>query len=341
MMAAVALLASCNTESKVAEVKAHLRERGEVKPVEVVVLRAGSVSNEGSVGYVGTVEASGSATITARVPGTLVSLPVKAGRRVIEGETIAVIESQSVRSAYETAKASLEQAEDGWQRVNRVYETGTVTEAKYIEVKTKVEQARSSEAAARKALEDCTLKAPFSGVVENVALSVGVQVNPGDIVMEIIDLSELEVHFPLPENEFASLQTGARATVTVPAVGRDFKAVLTAKGSVASHLSHSYDCTLSFDANTGPIMPGMVCKVYFKKESTVQRIVPSSAVKTDMNGRYVWTVCEGTVGRKYVSVDGYMGEGVVISDGLDSTDMVIIGGSRKVSTGMKVTAVER
>ena len=341
LIAAAVLLASCNPKSKVEEVKAHLLEHREAKPVEVAVLRALPVQNEGSVCYVGTIEASGTTSITARVPGTLVYIPAKAGRKVAEGEVIARIESQSAISAYESAKAALAQAEDGWERVNKVYETGTVTEAKYIEIKTKVEQARASEAAARKTLDECTLKAPFSGIVEDVALSAGVQVNPGDIIMEIIDISRPEVHFPLPENEFANLKTGAKATVTIPAAGRDFDAVLTAKGATASHLSHSYDCTLAIKGNTAGVMPGMVCKVYFREDGVVQRVVPASAVKTDMSGRYVWTVCDSTVGRKYVKIAGYMGDGVVISDGLDSTDMVIIEGSRKVSTGMKVKAVER
>lgn len=338
--AALVLLSSCETGEKVDVVKARLMERREVKPVEVVVLRALPLHNDVSVCYVGTVEASGTSSVTARVPGTLVSIPVKQGQRVKQGETIAVMESQSAISSYETAKAALEQALDGWERVGKVYETGTVTEAKYIEIKTKLEQARASEAAARKALEECTVTAPFSGVVNEVRLTEGVQVNPGDIIMEIVDLAHPEVHFPLPENEFANLRTGSAASVTIPAVGRSFDAVLTAKGVVASRLSHSYDCTLSIRGDLRGVMPGMVCKVYFDNSGAGKRVIPSSAVKTDMVGRYVWTVRDSIVGRKYVKISGYTGNGVVVSYGLDSTDFVIIGGSRKVSTGMKVKAVE-
>lgn len=338
--AALVLLASCNPKDKVEEVKAHLLDHRQAKPVEVVVLRALPVANDGSVCYVGTVEASGSTSITARVPGTLVSVPVKSGRRVTKGETIAVIESQSAISSYESARAALEQAEDGWERVGKVYETGTVTEAKYIEIKTKVEQARSTESAARKALEECTVTAPFTGIVNDVFLTEGVQVNPGDIIMEIVDVARPEVHFPLPENEFANLDAGAKATVVIPAANRSFEAILTAKGAVASRLSHSYDCTLSIRGDLRGVMPGMVCKIYFDNSGAGKRVIPASAVKTDMVGRYVWTVRDSIVGRKYVKISGYMGKGVVVSYGLDSTDMVIIEGSRKVSTGMKVKAVE-
>lgn len=341
LSAAILLLASCNTRSKVEEVRALLHDQREAKPVEVLVSRALTAGNDGSLCYVGTVEASGTTTVISRVPGTLTALPVKEGQSVTKGETLAIIESQSAVSAYETAKASLAQAEDGWARVNKVYETGTVTEAKYIEIKTKLEQARAAEAAARNTLEECTVKAPFSGIVEDISLSVGVQTNPGEAIMKIIDVSKPEIHFPLPENEYSNLRIGAGANVVIPATGRVFEAALVAKGAVASRLSHSYDCTLSVNGDLRGVMPGMVCKVYFKNEESGKRVIPASAVKTDMSGRYVWTVRNDTVGRKYVVISGYIGDGVVVSAGLDSADMIIIQGGRKVSTGMKVKAVER
>lgn len=341
LLAAMVLSASCNPGGKVEEIKSHLLDRRDAAPVKVVVLRAEQVRDDGSAYYVGTVEASGATSITARVPGTLVSLPVKEGQRVEKGETLATIESRSALSAYETARASLEQAEDGWERVCKVHETGTVTEARYVEIKTKLDQARAGEAAARQTLEECTVRAPFSGVVDDIPVRAGVQTNPGDVIMTIVDVSRPEVHFPLPENEFQNLHVGARATVVIPAAGETFDAVLVAKGAVASHLSHSYDCTLSINGDLRGVMPGMVSKVYFRNGGADRCVIPASAVKTDMEGRYVWTVRDGTVGRKYVSISGYMGDGVVVSDGLDSEDMVIVEGSRKVSGGMKVKAVER
>jgi hypothetical protein len=61
----------------------------------------------------------------------------------------------------------------------------------------------------------------------------------------------------------------------------------------------------------------------------------------DSNGRFVWVVNDGVVGRKYVTVDGYQEQGVIISSGLEPGDKVIVKGSAKVSTGMKVNSVEQ
>ena len=57
--------------------------------------------------------------------------------------------------------------------------------------------------------------------------------------------------------------------------------------------------------------------------------------------RFVWTVKDGVVGRKYVTVDGYQEQGVIVSAGLEPGDKVVVKGAAKVSTGMKVNSVEQ
>jgi hypothetical protein len=61
----------------------------------------------------------------------------------------------------------------------------------------------------------------------------------------------------------------------------------------------------------------------------------------DSNGKFVWIVKDGVVGRSYVTVGGYQEQGVLISSGLEPGDKVIVKGAAKVSTGMKVNSVEQ
>ena len=65
------------------------------------------------------------------------------------------------KSSHEMAHATLDQAEDGYRRAEQVYRSGSIAEVKMVEITTKLNQARA--ASADKALEDCTIKAPFDG----------------------------------------------------------------------------------------------------------------------------------------------------------------------------------
>ena len=89
-------------------------------------------------------------------------------------------------------------------------------------------------------------------------------------------------------------------------------------------------------------MPGMVSRVYMSKNSSASITVPSSSIRTDMTGRYVWIVNdEDRVCKVYVTVDGFSGDGVIVSSGLEQGDRLIVDGISKVSTGMKVNVIER
>lgn len=329
------LFAGCNQSGIVKQTPPQAREK-----VTVKVQRASGGETGQTAGFVGTVEASRTVVISSNNSGTVSELPVKEGRSIRKDQLVAKVESQTIRSAYNSAKAQLDQAEDAWERIRKVHDDGSVSEIDYVKVKTQVEQARAAELAARKALWHCTLKAPFDGTVDKVYVSRGVEAGIAEPIARIVDLSSLEVHFPLPENEFSRYSTGSRALVTVPALGKTIEGTLSAKGVVASRLSHSYDCTVSLKGDLSPLMPGMVCKVSIESEGVEAIVVPASAVRTDMQGRYVWTVgVDGTVEKKRIVPGGYSGSGIIVSEGLSEEDLIIVEGSGKVSTGMKVKTV--
>lgn len=309
-------------------------------PVVVKVQRAAADSGAGSTAYVGTVSAARTATLTSPVSGTLVEGPVREGSSVRKGQTLARISSQAVSSAREAAASRLRQAEDGWARVQKVYASGTIAEVEYVRVKAQLEEARAADAAARSTLERCTLKAPFAGVVDKTWLSQGVETTLAEPIVRIVDLSTLEIHFSLPENESPRHAAGEELTVEIPALDYSGPGILSNKGVTASPLSHSYDCTATLSDAVQGLTPGMVCKIYLAGAESEDIVIPASAVMTDLEGRYVWTATGGVVEKKRVTVGGYSGRGIVIGEGLEADDLVIIEGSRKVSTGMKVQTQE-
>lgn len=288
--------------------------------------------------YVGTVEPSKSTALLSQFPGTIETMEATKGKRVSKGAVLATISSEGVRSAYEIAKATLEQARDGYDRACKVYESGTLTEVKMVEIKTQLEQAVSAEKSARKALEECNITAPFTGVIGEVYAHRGERVTAAQPVLQIVDVESVEIHFNVPESEYSGISLGTKARVEIPALGKTVDGSVAVKGVCASALSHAYDFTLKNISDPYQLMPGMTCKVRLESASEEALfVVPASAVRTDNKGRYVWSVdADNLVTKRYVTVSGYSGTGVAVSEGLSEGDLVIIEGSSKVSTGMKV-----
>ncbi|MCR5139401.1 MAG: efflux RND transporter periplasmic adaptor subunit [Bacteroidaceae bacterium] len=308
------------------------------EPVQVDVTTVRPAAGGQLNRYVGRVEPARSTLVTLPHGGTLVSLRVREGQRVGRGDILAEVKNEALQAAYDMAASTLRQAEDGFARVEKVYDSGSITEQKYMEVKTQLEKARSSEQAARSALDECIVRAPYAATVSEVLAHQGTQVSPLAPLVRLVDVGRMEVTFAVPEGELASLHVGDSATVTVPAIAASFPAVLTVKGVMGSALSHSYDCTLGGLPEVDGLMPGMICKVGVAMGGAADGVLlPASAVMTDREGRYVWTADSvGIVGKRHITVDGFSGHDVVVTSGLKAGERVIVNGSQKVSTGMKV-----
>ena len=306
--------------------------------VEVCEVHVGDIS--ANTVYVGSLSASRSATLSAPAPGTLQRIGVKEGSKVSKGQSLGLIRSESVESAYSAASSRLAQAEDGLKRAQKVYESGALAEVEYINIKTQVDQARAAESAARDARDRCRLTAPLSGVVDRVWGVEGEDVSISKPILSIVDLSSIEARFSLPESEYHLYRVGTQAFIEIPALGKTFEGRLESKGLQGSALSRSYDCGVSIPKADG-LMPGMVCKIRIKAADAKGAVIPASAVLTDTKGRFVWTATGGVVDKKYVTPDGFSGEGIVVSEGLSEGDLVIVSGASKVSTGMKVSTVGR
>lgn len=332
LAAAAAIIAGCSSGGE---------KGGQTEAIPVKTLTLQPTDGLSGRNYVGTVEASKTAVLSCSYSGTLKELWADVGDIVRKGDTIAVIESQNVISAKQMADAVLAQAEDGYRRLSQVHESGSVADVKMVEVRTQLDRARASAQAAQKALDDCTVKAPFDGVIGEVFAEQGVEMNAIEPLIRLMDISSVEIGFSVPEKEIGSISPGDRFSVEVPAMGgQGFQATVKSKGISASRLSHSYECTLSPSVPVKGLMPGMVCKVYDRTQEGSSIVIPASVVRTDGTGRYVWTVTpENTVEKRYITAGGFSGKGIVVDSGLEEGDRVITEGTQKVSGGMKVKVI--
>ena len=139
MLCAAVAAASCSGEVR------PIQKKATVAPVSVKVVTPDSASNVSGPCYVGKVEASESASVNAPTMGKLVSIKVRQGERVTAGQVVAEIQSSAIDNSYASAKATLEQAEDGYSRLQQVYGSGSIPEVKLVEVRTQLEKARAME----------------------------------------------------------------------------------------------------------------------------------------------------------------------------------------------------
>ena len=307
------------------------------EPITVKVAPVAAETTHVMASYVGKAEATGSAVITAPYAGTLLDIPVKQGQSVKKGQVLARVYSEQVNAAFDMARASLAQAQDGFERIQKLKEGGAVADVKVVEIETQLAQARAAQSAARQTLEEGILKAPFDGVIGEVYAQKGIRADVLQPLVQVLDRNGTYVRFPVPEAEILQLNPGMAVEIEVPALEKTFQATLESKGVVGQPLSHAYDCLARVTDKS--LLPGMVCKVRVLMPSSSHILCPASAVRTGAEGRYVWCVEQGIVIRKDIVIGGYSGRNIIVESGLKEGDLLIVEGTRKVSGGMRVQTI--
>lgn len=157
--------------------------------------------------------------------------------------------------------------------------------------------------------------------------------------MTLLEIGRVKVRFSVPEQEIASITANNRVRVVVPALHDAlFEAGRIEKGVEANPAAHTYDVRALLANRDGALLPGMVCRVTVSPASAVEEIaVPARAVQQTGDGsRFVWRIEGDSAVRAGVRTGRFVGNEVVIEEGLRPGERVVVDGMQKIGQGSKV-----
>jgi len=332
-------IAGCGRKEE-SRVKAPVRVKTEVAVQEA--------TDSGAATFVGTVEEREATAVSFTGMGVVRRMLVSEGQHVSREQLLAEMDDTQARNLLAGAEAQVAQAEDALQRYSQLHEAGSMTEAQWVEVQSKVAQARASLEVARKNVADCRLTAPVSGIIGRKMVSAGETALPSQAVVTILDISQVKVRVAVPEGEISRIGAHTPAYIKVDAVGRSFEGGLVEKGVVADALTHTYDVRIHVDNRERQLLPGMVASVRFAETASQQTApqqtapgvtLPVTSVQRRADGQlFVWTVAaDSTAHRTAVSIGQTTGNRVAITAGLTGSERIVTEGYQKLSEGSRVT----
>ena len=299
--------------------------------------------------YVGKVEEESSTPVSFTGMGTVTRVYVQEGQYVTRGQLIAEMDPVQCENTLQAAKAAYDQALDTQKRMEVLYQSQSISEIDWINVQTKVQQARSSFQMAGKALADCRLKAPCSGIVGKKEIESGMTALPSQPVCTILNISKVKVKVSIPEKEIASFnprqgRAGKGVTITAEALGgKSFHSNYFVRDIQGDVLTHTYDVRFSVNNPGLELLPGMVVNVTADADEegldgTSQTItIPVRSVQQSADGhQFVWVVKESKAHRQPVEVGQAQGDRIIILSGLTEGNRIIVEGYQKVSEGSTV-----
>lgn len=307
-------------------------------PLKVQTMVVGTAESGASMRYVGSVEAIQEVPLSLQTSGRVVNVAVKNGEKVQQGQVLLTVDDTQARNAFLTAEAALRHAQDGYDRTVKVHDKGVVSDQKMVEIESELAQAKALYDAAKQQVDECTLTAPCAGIVSGLKIVQGQTVLPGVSLCSLLDISAYRVRFTVPENEIHTL--GETGTVECAAVEAVLPIKVTERNMAANTLTHTYDVTARIEGGKDVLRPGMVAIASIQpSEVSIQPaaiVIPASCVSLKPEGHTVWVVEDGVAVRRMITVDGYMADGVRVTEGLQVGDHLIISGHQKLYNGCEV-----
>ena len=264
----------------------------------------------------GALKASESAIVKARVAGELQELSVREGDRVQAGQVIARIEpieyQARVRQAQQqadAAKAQVDIAQRQFDNNQALVNQGFISQTALLTSQASLNGATATHAAAlaaldlaNKSLADATLRSPLSGVVAQRLAQPGERVAIEARLVEVINLSQLELEAALTAEDASLVRVGMTAQLQVDGVDAPIPAKVLRINPSAQTGSRSILVYLGIKGREG-LRQGQFAQGTLGTQSLQVMAVPVDSVRTDKPQPYVQVVQDGKVAHITVRTD--------------------------------------
>ena len=334
----------------------------ELGAADVTAARTGELSR--TLPLSGGLKAVNSAVVKARVAAEVTSLTVREGDVVKAGQVIGKLDTTEfewrVRQAEQTAMSARTQLDIA----KRALENNRALMAQGFISPTGLETSVSTEAGAqaayqaavaatelaRKSRADAVLVAPISGIVAQRLVQRGERVPVDARLVEIVDLSQLELEAAVAPEDVGGVQVGQTARLTIDGLAEPARANVVRINPSTQAGTRAVMVYLALQPQAG-LRQGLFGRGSIELQRKTTLVVPVSAVRVDQAQPYVLAVAGGKVERRAVTlgargdaiIDGALDSAVEVTGGIAEGTLLLRGtvGALRDGTEVKVVAMAK
>jgi RND family efflux transporter MFP subunit len=313
----------------------------------------------------GAVRAQNVSQLKAKVPGDLMQLLVREGESVKKGQVVARIDATDyqtratqARNSYLAAKGQIDIAQRSYDNNKALVDQNFISKTALDTSLNQLEVAKANAAAAKaaldladKAIADTAVVSPISGIVSQRFAQQGEKLGQDAKVVEVVDLSALELEAAVPAQDVTQVRVGQQASVVPDGMAENVTGSVAriAPGTQGSSRNVMVYIKLAPSANA-PLKQGMFAQGLLKLGNAAEQLaVPMSAVRVDEPQPYVWLLSNadgaGKLAKRVVTLGARTQTDtdtlISISSGLANNDRILRGGIASISdnTLVSITAV--
>lgn len=289
----------------------------------------------------GSVESKRNVLISSETGGKVERVYVKEGQEVKQGQTLIALEADVLRNRIATLRTQLELAETIYKRQAKLWEKNIGTEIQYLEAKNRKETLERELSTAYSQLDQSIIKAPFSGVIDEIPAREGEMMQPGMPVIRLLNPNEMYLDADVSEKYIGRFKTGDKVEIYFPSQGEKLLSEISSVSGVLNKENRTFSVEVQLPKAEFTIKPNQVAVMKLKDYQNEKAItVPTKIIQSDIKGSFVYTldkVEDHFIARKkHIETGMSFNSKTEVTSGLEIGDLVIDKGITELNDGIQV-----
>lgn len=295
----------------------------------------------------GSVETDQNILITPEMGGVLKKVHVTKGQRVKKGQLLASIDDGGMSQSLAQMQVQVSLAKTTFERQERLWNQNIGSEIQYLQAKTAYEGQLNAVNSMEQQVAKASIKAPFSGTIDDIITEKGNVVAPGQTpILRIVSLENMYVKTDVPETYISSIVEGKQVEVSFPVLEETFMAVVSQTGNFINPNNRTFRAEINVENTKNNIKPNLTSRLKINDYTNKNAIViPQSIISENAAGeQYIYVLKQinndnAVASRVIINTGKKQGDRIEVLSGLKQGDQIIEEGARSVKDGQAVKII--
>ena len=299
----------------------------------------------------GNVKTKQNILVYPEMPGILRKIFVQEGQRVTKGQLLATIDDGGLSNQVAQVEATTQLAKTTFERQKRLWEQKIGSEIQFLQTKTNYEAQTNALKQLKSQQAKASVRAPFSGVVDNIIKEPGTVIAPGQgsEIFRIVNLNNMYVEAEVPEKYIASITKNKEVKVEFSVLGKSVNSKVTQVGSFINPNNRSFKIEVPVENQSGNIKPNLTAKLQINDYTDTDAIlIPQSIISENAKGeQYIYVLKdkklnnEAVAERLIIETGKTQGDMIEVTKNLAADTEIIMEGARSVTNGQVVKVINK
>lgn len=332
------LLAACSN-GRSAPQQAAAPQAAPAVPVDIVLAQEETLQQHESI--TGTTLPFREVIIRSEVPQRILQVGFQDGAHVAQGQLLYKLNDADLQARLKQLSAELQLAALNEKRLADLLKTEAVRQQEYDEVATRLHILQAQKEMLQADLAKTAIHAPFAGSIGITKMVAGAYVTPNVELVSLQDLSQIKLHFAVPEKYLPLIRTGSTVHFTTGLSADQHTATIraTEPGVDANNRSVLVQAVAANPG--GKLKGGLSARIFFSTTGADAKgiTIPTEALIPGGNGYAVFVKKGGSAKMSPVTIGSRTETHAVITSGLQDGDSVIVSNILRLGDGAPVQAV--